>query len=284
MGRALMSGMLPTVSPATSYLTLIKWGLIGALLIAVLVGGIVFVNRVNGWRADSQALPAVTDARDAAIKERDDARQAKADEEVKFVGTLGKLGEQFGKLQGDLVKLQSQIERDRADRQTAYNNFLEATRNVPIDAPLGSDGDLLVRRGLLDLLRNPDTGLLSRGSGSDGAGGDGAGVSGAAPFSHPVPGQPAGADHQDGKAVVPAAGLGGRQGAKRAAEGRRRRRDHLGTGRARRAADAGSELRQAVPGQAEVIAHITGRRCGKLFASKVMTMALVLSGVQVIHG
>jgi hypothetical protein len=279
-----MSGLLPTVSPVTSYLTLIKWGLIGALLIAVLVGGIVFVNRVNGWRADSQALPAVTDARDAAIKERDDARQAKADEEVKFVGTLGKLGEQFGKLQGDLVKLQSQIERDRADRQTAYNNFLEVTRNVPIDAPLGSDGDHLVRRGLLDLLRNPDTGLLSRGSGSDGAGGDGAGVPGAAPLSHAVPGQPAGADHQDGKAVVPAAGLGGRQGARRSAEGRHRRRAHLGTGRAGRTADARSKVRQALPGQAEVIGYVSARRCGKQLASEMMTMALILSGASVIYG
>ncbi len=278
-----MTLSVPSVSPIARYITIAKWVGIGLLALALITAIGVMIAKVNAWHRDSQALPAITAARDAAASERDQAKKAKADQEVNFAGTLDNVSGQIAKLTARMGELQTQLDRDRADRMAAYNHFMETTANVPNDAALGSAGDLLVRRGLLDLLRNPDTGQLSRGDGGDAARGNSAGVPGTAAGTDHVPGQPPRSDHQSGKAVVPAAGMGGRQGAKRAAEGRRRRRADLGAGRAGRQAASGQRVRQAVPGEVEVI--VCGARCcGKSAKLALIELGLRAAGVMVVHG
>jgi hypothetical protein len=265
-----------------SYLTMAKWIGIGVLALLVF-GAIGFgIYTVDSWHRDSQALVGVTAARDDAIKQRDDAKKAKADEETKFVGTLGNIGQKIITLQGNMNALQAQLDRDRADRTNALNNFLEATANVSPTAAPGSPDDLLVRSRLLDFLRNPDTGQLGRGDGGDGKAGNGAGVPGAVAQPGPVPGQPAGNDPKIGKAVVPSAGAGGRQGAKRTAERCRRRRADLGAGRTGGPAAVG-HVRQAVPGKGEIIV-CGSRRCGKSIRQALIEFGLRTAGIVVVHG
>lgn len=272
-----------TVSPIARYLTIAKWVGIGVLVLSVATSIGVMIAKANAWHRDSQALPAVTAARDVAVKERNDARKAKADQEVKFAGTLDKFAGDIVKLNDRMGKLQAQLDRDHADRMAGLNHFVETTANVPNDAALGSAGDLVVRRGLLDLLRNPDTGQLGRSDGSDAAPRNDAGVPGAAAGVDTVPGRPTAPDPEIGKAVVPAARVGGRQGATRAAEGRHRRRADVGAGRAGRKADGRSGVRQAVPSQIEIIV-CGSRRCGKSARLALFELGLRAAGVLVIHG
>ena len=263
-------------------LSTIKW--IGAAVLAMIVlGALGFgIYTVDSWHRDSQALPQVAAARDDAIKQRDDAKKAKVDEETKFVGTLGNIGQKIAALQGNMNALQVQLDRDRADRTNTLNNFLEATANVSPTAAPGSPDDLLVRNSLLDFLRNPDTGQLSRGDGGDGKTGNDAGVPGAVAQPGPVPGQPAGNDHQVGKAVVPSAGAGGRQGAKRTAKRRDRRRADLGAGRTGGPAAAG-HVRQAVPGKVEVIV-CDSRKCGESIWQSLIERSLRTARITMVHG
>lgn len=278
-----MSGSISTIAdPVTRYITIAKW--VGAGVFALLVfGAIGFgIYTVDSWHRDSQALSGVAAARDDAIKQRDDAKKAKADEETKFVDTLGDFRTKFSAMQGQMNALQAQLDRDRADRDRAYNHFVEATANVSPTAAPGSPDDFFVRRSLLDLLRNPDTGQLGRGDGGDGKTGDGAGVPGTVAQPGPVPGQPAGDDPQIGKAVVPGARTGGRQGAKRTGEGRCRRRADLGAGRTGGPPSAG-HVRQAVPGKVEIIV-CGSRKCGKSIRQALIELGLRAAGITVVHG
>jgi hypothetical protein len=223
----------------TTYLTIAKWGGIVIVVLGLFAGIGTVILRVNSWHQDSKALPAVTAARDTAITERDAARKAKAAAEEKFVGTLDGIAGKIATLQTRMADLQSQIDRDRASRADALNHFLETTAHVSNDASLGSDGDLVVRRGLLDLLRNPDTGQLGRGDGGNGAGGNSVGVPNAAARPDAVPGRSAPGDNAERGAVVPAAGGARYPRAKRTAERCHRRRAAVGAGRTKRKAAAG---------------------------------------------
>jgi hypothetical protein len=222
---------------AIPYPTLAKWAGIGILALAVVIGIVRGVETVKAWSDAYDAQPALTAARDQAFKDRDAAKAKQAAQADQFAASLGDitgrilaLEARYGEFEAALAKAQFTIDASVA-------HFKELTAHASPNALPGSPDDLLIRRSLLDIIANPDTGLLTRSGSGDGKGASGPDLRGTTGSADSVPGQRPAAANVHG-AVVPAAKQGDRRGAKRTAQGRSRRSLGLGSHRTPRTIEA----------------------------------------------
>lgn len=262
-----------------SYLALAKW--VGAGLLALIVSGAITygIYTLNAWHSAAKALPGVEAARDAAIKERDAVQAAKEKQAGDFAASLDGIAGRIGALETKISTMLAERDAEHTQFARAYQTFQESTKNVALDALPGSADDQLVRRGLLDLLRNPDTGQLGREDrNGNGESGGGAELSGGASGTDDVPGRQSTGENQQG-AMVPGAAGSDRHGATRAAQGRRRKGAVMGAKRARRPAPAERLVRAMSAGFV-----LQSRRCGKNALQQVMEAEARARGAAVFYG